>query len=273
MAERSAPIDRSVFVRTSTLFEEKRRALSVDMIQNLARDIVRRVSNMQHVPKAVTVDPVSEESVASFCHLLVRPSSAAALEFLEARVAEGVDHQVILHVYLAEAARVLGEQWETDKISFVDVIHGTGHLYAILRAVQARAGVGRSEGVQGRRALFAAVPDETHTFGVRLAAETFREAGWSIELKVGVDHEALVDHVQRTMPDIIGLSLSTEARLPNLVRLVVALRLVRPEAIIGVAPALNMDDAAIQAVTDIDIIFRDARQAVRDLEWMLQLRS
>lgn len=273
MAERSAPIDLGVFARTSTLFEEKRRALSVDLIQNLARDIVRRVSNMQHVPKAVAAGPVSEERVASFCHLLVRPSSAAALEFLEARVAEGVDHQVILHVYLAEAARVLGEQWETDKISFVDVIHGTGHLYAILRAVQARAGVGRTEGVQGRRALFAAVPDETHTFGVRLAAETFREAGWSIELKVGVDHEVLVDHVQRTEPDIIGLSLSTEERLPNLVHLVVALRLVRPQAIIGVAPALNMDDAAIQAVTDIDIIFRDARQAVRDLEWMLQLRS
>lgn len=273
MAERGAPIDLGVFARTSTLFEEKRRALSVDLIQNLARDIVRRVSNMPHLPKAVAAGPVSEESVARFCHLLIRPSSAAALEFLEARVAEGVDHQVILHVYLAEAARVLGEQWETDQISFVDVIHGTGHLYAILRAVQARAGVGRSEGVQGRRALFAAVPEETHTFGVRLAAETFREAGWSIELKVGVDHEVLVDHVQRTEPDIIGLSLSTEERLPTLVRLVVALRLVRPQAIIGVAPALNMEDGAIRAVTDIDIIFRDARQAVRDLEWMLQLRS
>jgi methanogenic corrinoid protein MtbC1 len=129
------------------------------------------------------------------------------------------------------------------------------------------------EGVRGRRALFAVVPDETHTFGARLAAETFREAGWSIDLKVGIDHEGLVDHVQRTEPNIIGLSLSTEAGLPNLVRLVVALRLVRPQAIIGVAPALSMEDSAIQAVTDTDIIFRDARQAVRDLDWMLQLRS
>ena len=61
--------------------------------------------------------------------------------------------------------------------------------------------------------------------------------------------------------------------LPNLVRLIVALRLARPEAIIGVAPALSMEDAAIEAVTDTDIIFRGARQAVRDLDWMHQLRS
>lgn len=273
MAGQGDALDIGVFVRTSGLFQEKRRALTGDGVRDLARDIVRRVSNMKHVAKDGPVHPVTAERVAELCTLLVQPSSAAALEFIRARQAEGATHQALLHGYLAATARMLGDRWEADEISFVDVINGSGHLYALLRAVHATADPKRAEGAGGRRALFALVPGEAHTFGPRLAAETFREAGWSIDLKIGADHDEIVDHAQRTEPNIIGLSLSTEESLPSLVRLAVALRLVRPLAIIGVAPALSMPDAAISGVADIDIIFRDARTAVRELDWMLQIRA
>lgn len=273
MTGQGESLDMGVFVRTAGLFQEKRKALAASSVQDLARDIVRRVSNMKHVAKDAPAAFVAEESVAGFCDVLMEASSTAALEFIRARQAEGASHQVILYGYLAEGARLLGDRWEADEISFLDVIHGTGHLYALLRAVQTTSESRRFEGSSGRQALFAVVPGETHAFGARLAAETFRDAGWSIDLEVGAGHDALVDHVQRTEPNIIGLSLSTEDRLPDLIRLVVALRLVRPASIIGVAPALNMADGAIRSVADVDVIFRDARSAVRDLEWMLQMRS
>lgn len=267
------PLDIGVFVRTSGLFQEKRRTLGGAEFQSLARDIVRRVAGMKHFARVGPVDRVSAASVGELCTLLIQPAPTAALEFIRQRKAEGVDHEALLHGYLADAARVLGERWEADEISFVDVINGTGHLYALLRALQATFGPIRAEGAGGRRALFAVVPGETHSLGARIAAESFREAGWSIDLKIGLDHLALVDHAQRTQANIIGLSFSTKERLPDLVRLVVAFRLVRPGSIIGVAPALSVPDPTIANIADVDMIFRDARLAIRDLEWRLQIRS
>lgn len=273
MTGQDEPLDIGAFVGTSALFQKKRMALGGDEFQVLARDILRRVSSMKHVGKLGPGDVVSGERIREFCILLTQPAPTAALDFIRMRKAEGVDHEAILHGYLAGAARILGERWEADELSFMDVIHASGHLYALLRALQPMSDPRRKEGSGGRHALFAVVPGETHTFGARIAAETFREAGWSIELKVDLDHDALVDHVQRTEPNIIGLSLSTQDSLPSLVRLAVALRLIRPRAIIGVAPALSMGDTAIQSVADVDLIFRDARQAVRDLDWSLKIRS
>jgi hypothetical protein len=69
---------------------------------------------------------------------------------------------------------------------------------------------------------------------------------------------------------VIGLSLSTKARLPDLIRLVLALRIVAPSAIVGVAPALDMSDDEIMRLVDADIVFRHAGRALADLERRLR---
>lgn len=272
MSDQRTPLDTGAFNRTTVLFAEKRKVLAPQAVADLAKDIVRRVSTMKHPARADSDELVPEASVSLFCDALVQPSAAAALQFILDRQAEGVGRQAILYGYLAGAARMLGTRWEADEASFSDVIHGTGHLYAMLRAVPPYPEARQSSEFNRKTAFFAVVPGETHNFGVRLAAETFRDAGWKIDLRVDLDHDSLVHHVQQSQPDIIGLSLSTKDRLAELIRLVVALRLVRPTAIIGVAPALNMPDDILHKVADIDAIFRDARTAVRDLDWMLRLR-
>lgn len=272
MAQRRGPLDTEAYIRTSTLFAEKRKVLASEAVEELALDIVRRVSAMKHPVRTDAETLIAQDSIAAFCDALVQPSPTAALDFIQARQAEGVARQAILHGYLAGAAQMLGARWEADEAGFSDVIHGTGHLYSLLRAIQLEPWGKTSTELNRKSAVFAVVPGETHNFGVRLAAETFREAGWTIDLQVGMTHDELVQHVQQVEPDIIGLSLSTQGRLEALVRLVIALRLVRPSSIIGVAPALNMRDDIIHKVADVDAIFRDARAAVRDLDWMLQLR-
>ncbi|ETX10243.1 hypothetical protein OCH239_22310 [Roseivivax halodurans JCM 10272] len=120
---------------------------------------------------------------------------------------------------------------------------------------------------------FAMVPGEEHGIGITVAADLFRDAGWEIDLQTGIDHDALVAHVEHTQPHIIGLSLSTEQRLDALVRLVVAIRITTPSAIIGVAPATTVDAGRLQDLVDIDLVFDDAPSACRDLERLIQLRS
>lgn len=46
-----------------------------------------------------------------------------------------------------------------------------------------------------RSALFATVPGETHTLGITMAADLFWDHGRRIDLRTGLDHDALIDAV------------------------------------------------------------------------------
>jgi methylmalonyl-CoA mutase cobalamin-binding subunit len=123
------------------------------------------------------------------------------------------------------------------------------------------------------RALPAETSGEEHGIGITVAADLFREAGWEIDLWTGADHDGLVAHVEDTRPHIIGLSLSTEQRLDALVRLVVAIRITTPYAIIGVAPAAAVDAGRLHNLVDIDLVFEDGHSASRELERLIRLRD
>lgn len=94
-----------------------------------------------------------------------------------------------------------------------------------------------------------------------------------IDLQTGTDHEALLAHVENTKPHFVGLSLSTEQRLEALVRLVVGMRIIMPEAIIGVAPASKVDPKRLTELVDIDLVFEDAPSACRTLDRLIRLRG
>ena len=122
-------------------------------------------------------------------------------------------------------------------------------------------------------ALFATVPGEDHGIGITLAANLFRDAGWEIDLKTGLDQDDLLAHVERTHPHVIGLSLNSERCLDALVRLVVALRLLAPRALIGVAPPEDMAGTRLRQLVDIDLVFGDAVSALSELDRLMELRG
>ena len=174
--------------------------------------------------------------------------------------------------YICEAARWLGEQWDADRVSFFQVTSATGHLYALIRSMRARSEKPLLSIVRSRTALFATVPGEQHSLGVTLAAEVFKDAGWSVDLKISVEHQDLIKHFHRHEYDAVGLSYSTDDRLPELARLIVALRLWSPHVIIGVAPPVTTDSEQLMEMLDIDLIFADLDAAVGDLGRIADLK-
>lgn len=273
MGKPQASFDAEIFARTASLFATKRESFAPDAVETLANDIVRRLASIRRREPSFETPEISNESIDAFCETLIQPSPDAALQFIEERRAEGVTRQGVYLGYITAAARALGRGWDEDRFSFFEVTCGTGHLYALMRALRAETSSARPA-FDGRRcALFATVPGEDHGIGITVAADLFREAGWEIDLRTGTDHDALVAHVERTRPNIIGLSLSTEQRLAALVRLVVAMRITVPFAIIGVAPATNVDAARLHDLVDIDLVFDDAPSACRELERLIRLRD
>jgi MerR family transcriptional regulator, light-induced transcriptional regulator len=242
-------------------------------IEALADNVVRRLTCAASAAGRRDDLTVCEDLLDAFCAALVRPEPGAALQFIAERRAEGVTREALYVGYICAAARRLGEGWEENRFTFIDVTIGTGHLHNLMRALRAESPSVRFAFDSRRAALFATVPGEDHGIGITVAAHLFRDAGWDIDLRTSTDHDGLMAHVVRTKPAIIGLSLNTGRRLNDLSRLVAAMRRVVPLAIIGVAPGAAMEEDELRTLVDIDLIFRDARSACVELERLVRLRG
>jgi methanogenic corrinoid protein MtbC1 len=268
-----AAFDPDLFTRTASRFVLKRKVFPPDAVEALAGDVLRRLAGGARGAGPFAAAAIRDEDIEAFCAVLIRPGPEAALRYIEARRAEGVTRMGVYLGYICAAARRLGAGWERDEYSFLDVTTGTGHLYALMRALRAERPPGSAPFDARRHALFATVPGEDHSIGITVAADMFRERGWEIDLVTGADHDSLIAQVERAAPAVIGLSLSTEARFGALARLVVAMRLAAPDAIIGVAPAEGLDSDRIIEIVDVDILFGGAVSACADLERMIDARA
>ncbi|MGY6410253.1 MAG: cobalamin B12-binding domain-containing protein [Alkalilacustris sp.] len=261
MAARLAANEVDIFARAAVRIAAKRRALGPDAVAALSRDIVSTLAARHPDGDASATGPAD---LPAFCATLQTRDAEAALTFLATRRAEGVSRHDIYTDYIAAAARFLGAAWDSNRLSLTEVSVATGHLYALMRAMGAERPPADRDG--RRSALFAAVPGEDHALGITVAAGLFRDAGWDIDLQVGRSQAELLARAEATRPSVVGLSLSTAARLSALARLVVGLRLALPHAILGVAPAARLDAATLDHMLDIDLVLGDADSARTALE-------
>jgi methanogenic corrinoid protein MtbC1 len=242
-------------------------------VEALADSVVRRLACTALPATRMDEAAVREDLLEAFCAALVRPGPGAAHQFIADRRAEGVSREALYLGYICAAARRLGEGWDENRLTFMDVTNGTGHLHDLMRTLRAESPSVRFAFDARRTALFATVPGEDHSIGITVAAELFRGTGWDIDLRISTNHDGLIAHVDRTKPSIIGLSLSTARRLDDLSRLVSSMRDLVPLAVIAVAPGAALDEGEIRALVDIDLVFRDARSACAELERLVRLRS
>jgi methanogenic corrinoid protein MtbC1 len=140
---------------------------------------------------------------------------------------------VIYLKYLAAAARMLGDWWTEDRVSFTDVTAATGRIFELLRKITITAHPGSNR--QDLTVVFASVPGEHHTLGIRMAADLFRDDGWEIALKIGLSEAELVAEIKKLPRCIVGLSIGGRHSLERLSGLVEALHRHCPQAAIVVS--------------------------------------
>lgn len=272
MAKIDIDFDPAAFTQTASMFMAKREHVSSGAIEGLARDIIERLANAalaSQQPEPAEIDP---DDLSAFCTVLLEPTSDAALAFIAARRERGLARRDVYLGYVNAAARWLGEQWDQDQLSSFQVTVATGHLYALLRSMRADRPLGGYVVDNRRTALFATVPGEKHGLGITVAADLFQDAGWDVDLQIGRDHETLLERIEKRQPFAVGLSLSTDRRMEALIRLVVAIRLTIPHAILGVAPPEDIDEDDLRRFVDVDLVFHDPASACNDLERSVRLR-
>jgi methanogenic corrinoid protein MtbC1 len=257
--------EHGVYEQTSSGIRTLKASLPEEAVRTLAKEVLRRVA--QQVPQIPLVTHRgSHDEIERLCLALTSKDRDAPTRFISKLKAEGVTPETIYLTYLAGAARLLGEWWDDNRVSFVDVTIGTSRIYSIMRGMSHLFVT--DEQPQNRAAVFAAVPGEIHTLGVSMAADLFRKDGWDIELLVGLSHDELIAEIARSRPRLIGLSSSGHHSSLALAMLVVGLRVSNPGAFIMVSGQTVVDAEDIVLAMDIDgtaTDFRGARATLNSL--------
>jgi methanogenic corrinoid protein MtbC1 len=176
-----------------------------EAITRLARRALERIA-------AGVVDaPVSAAYVETFCTCLRSGDKVAADRMLRAAAQSRPGYARIADGLLTAAARRLGEMWERDEASFLEVSMAISVIFRLNRDhAQKNVPIERDPAL--RQAVFATMPGQSHNLGLVLAAEAFRDADWQVTLLLDASAELILDRVRRLRPEIVGLSVSGHVR-------------------------------------------------------------
>jgi methanogenic corrinoid protein MtbC1 len=171
-------------------------------------------------PPSVRTHPDAAE-IAELVRLVIFTDAPAALAHVDAVRSRGIPLDNVFIELLTPAARMLGELWNEDLCTFVDVTIGLSRLQQILRAVSFEARSGKARAAE---ALLLALPGDQHTLGALMLQDFFRRDGWQICDEIPGSINDLTD-LARTAPfQLIGLSVSSDVSPVDLHALIAKLR-------------------------------------------------
>lgn len=206
--------------------------------------------------------------IEEFVQLLLQDDLEVAYAYIDSVRVRGVSLSAIYLELLAPTARMLGEMWEEDRVSFADVTVALCRLHDVMRTLSASQPPATDTLPQGRRALLIPMPGEQHTFGLVMVADFFRRAGWDVWNDAVGSASELVSLVRHEWFTMVGLSVGCEAHLEGVASTIHALRRAARNKSIGVmvGGSLIAKNPELAIQVGADATGKDARQAVMQAE-------
>ncbi len=237
-------------------------------IHALAREVISRLDVSKARARVIPYD-VDPADVVQLCDALLSAQDGADDLVLQV-MARGMPIDVVHLRYIAEAATLMGVRWEQDLTTSAQVMIGAGRIYAIMRRLRGQFVSARVHLPDTFRAAFATAPGETHSIGITMAADYLRRRGWQIDIKAGLNHQALVDEISHHAYPVIGLTASGKSMMFALARLIVALRVSNPGAWIMIGGNIVAEEPDIVTMIDADGKVVDMDDAVAQMEMVMQ---
>lgn len=223
-------------------------------------EVTRQVAEQVAGPARSAPVAAMDEHVVGFGELVLGARLAPARSELEGLLARGLSTELLVHDLLVATARRLGDLWLDDRLAFSDVTLGLGRLQTLHNELvdELPPLCATSTPV---RALLSAVPGETHTFGVSIAAAQLHARGWQITGSPCATARTLTDTIRRGWFEVVGLSIGSERHLERLAQLVTTLRdaSANDGLIVVVSGALATLDEDLVSETGPDLVVLDDR--------------
>lgn len=206
--------------------------------------------------------------IEALCTALRGRGIEAARDVIDGLLAHGHDKTDILRGHLPAVARLMGERWERDEVSFIEVGQAVGRLQRLVHHL--RDGTVPPYASAARRALFATLPGETHTLGVVIAADGFRQNGWEIGLSLGEAQSSLLDQLAEQRYAVLGMSIGSARTAKALAALIPEIRAVAPDTRILVSGAYVVSEPKQAARIAGDVWVNDIAGALRETARLTQ---
>jgi MerR family transcriptional regulator, light-induced transcriptional regulator len=162
--------------------------------------------------------------VSEFIDLTVHEDPELAINFVQKEIDSGVSFENILLNLLAPAARGLGERWEQDLCSFVEVTLGVARMHRMLREFNGIPDHLWGQNGFGRKMLLLPAPGEQHTFGIRLVQEFLMRDSWTVVNRPCKNLDEFAEVLKSEHFDVVGLSLSGETLIDTLMSCIAVIR-------------------------------------------------
>ncbi len=214
---------------------------------------------------AQTRSPTPGE-VEEFTRLALNQDQTVLDSYIQGMLESGCGMDDLMLDLLAPSARRLGEMWEEDECSFVEVTIGLSHLHNTLHHMSRKARGRQELKTPGKRGLLATVPGEQHIFGILMVESFLQRQGWDIEGGIMAQSEAeLVDLVKSQWFAMVGLTLNGHRLVKETKSAISAIKKnsLNPEVKVIVGGHTFLADPELVDEVGADLFARDADEATK----------
>ncbi|MFO1090902.1 MAG: cobalamin B12-binding domain-containing protein [Hyphomicrobiales bacterium] len=201
------------------------------LYRTIESEIIPRLMMVQCNPNGIahTLDNASgvtptDADIVAFCAAIVSNEELAGARFVGRMRARGCTIDRLFLDLLAPAARLLGDKWTTDDLSFTEVTVGLSRMQNLLRDLTADSSSSVWAEPDAPTVMFLPAPGEQHTFGIIMVEEMFRRAGYHVATPPGTNHRELIFLVRQNWYDVVGFSLSCDQLIDKLAWAIRAVR-------------------------------------------------
>jgi len=197
----------------------------------------------------------------------VASSDPGAFEALKPELKRArVSASSLADCYIPEAARRLGEAWETDSMSFANVTMGVARMQAILREIGA-AWSADAMGQTGGPTLLVILPQgEQHTLGAMVLAGRLRRMGVSVSMRISPTAAEIARYVAERTFDGTLISIACNDRLETCRILVKTLKEAQSGGMkVAVGGAIRDSAESVKQATGADLVTNDIFEALSEM--------
>lgn len=198
------------------------------LMSALDTQIIPRLVNAHRADEVALRQPqtdrVSAAQIEVFAGVCAAADRGGAQRFIEQMREDGIDAEAVFIDLIGPAARYLGQQWESDALSFSDVTVGLSLMHGIVHEMGYDHHDGPQLAGEVKRIMLACAPGSQHLLGLSMVSEMFRRAGWQVVLEIAPCSAELCRAASNEWFDMIGLSVALDPQLGVLARLVADLK-------------------------------------------------
>jgi methanogenic corrinoid protein MtbC1 len=235
--------------------------------------LARRAEAARHAAPGPAGLAPTEQEVEALAELVIERDLPVIEAFVEGIRARGVAVESLYLELLAPAARRLGVFWEEDRRTFSEVTIGLWRLHQLLHGLSVLFRADALPPSPEHRILLVPAPGEQHAFGLTMAAEFFRRAGWLVSGGPALSAEEITTLVHREWFAIVGISASSLGKLDTVATTIHTIRRVSRNRALGVLVGGVVFDERPEraALVGADAWAGDARRAPLQARALLDL--